>query len=594
MEQDEPAARERLWPILLTYWLIASTILILVSKTTIQMLDFGDPDDAMRLLEVHDWLAGQSWWDVSQHRLWGGHFAMHWSRLVDLPLAGGMALLDPLVGKELSNRITLTAIPLLSLLGIMALVGLITRRLAGTGVARLAILLSPLTIPLMAQIRPTRIDHHAWQVILALAAVAALLARPTARSGAIAGAALAALLTISLEGMPITAAILGTASLTWALIPARRAQLVAMAASLPVVLLLLHVTTRGPGALLPACDAIAPAWLAAIGIGVGGILLTAAIAPRSLIARLALLGAAGLAAAAALRGLAPLCTRGPFATLDPLVYRYWYLRVEEGLPIWDQSVLKAVVMLVLPVIGLVGSTLAWRASRGETRICWAMLIGLTLSALALCLLVLRAGVTANALALPGAAWLVAQLVDRTRNGSTPARRIAAGAGALVALTPAWLGSTLIGSLTPAGHAVAVTRMERPTCLFLDEVPHLTRLPAAIMFTPLDLAPSLLAHTAHSAIAAGYHRNDRAMHDVIAGFMDPPDEAKSIILASDASYLVACPGADETERYKRVAPTGLWARLERGERFDWLQPVDLHGTILVWRVLRRLPSGSHGR
>ena len=43
----------------------------------------------MRAVEVRDFLNGQGWFDLVQHRLSPDHpFAMHWSRLADLPLAG--------------------------------------------------------------------------------------------------------------------------------------------------------------------------------------------------------------------------------------------------------------------------------------------------------------------------------------------------------------------------------------------------------------------------------------------------------------------------------------------------------------------------
>src|SRR5271169_2571431 len=43
-------------------------------------------DDAMRLVEVRDFLAGQGWFDLVQYRL-RPPVGMHWSRLIDLPLA---------------------------------------------------------------------------------------------------------------------------------------------------------------------------------------------------------------------------------------------------------------------------------------------------------------------------------------------------------------------------------------------------------------------------------------------------------------------------------------------------------------------------
>lgn len=205
-------------------WLLAAIVLCLVSAPRIATLAFPDPDDAMRLAEVRDWLAGQSWWDVAQHRLNGGDFQMHWSRLVDLPLALGMAVLDPLLGPVASTRVTMVAVPLLTLLVVMALGAVLTRRVAGGEAAKQSVLLAALSVPLIYQLQPLRIDHHGWQVAAALGAAVALLERPGARSGGVAGVCLAALVTISLEGLPITAAIVAVALLGWAFDATRRAQ----------------------------------------------------------------------------------------------------------------------------------------------------------------------------------------------------------------------------------------------------------------------------------------------------------------------------------------------------------------------------------
>src|ERR1700704_7183794 len=53
-------------------------------------------DDAMRLVEVRDLLAGQGWFDLTQYRLdppAGG--VMHWSRIVDVPIAFLIQILQP-------------------------------------------------------------------------------------------------------------------------------------------------------------------------------------------------------------------------------------------------------------------------------------------------------------------------------------------------------------------------------------------------------------------------------------------------------------------------------------------------------------------
>src|SRR6202007_1565415 len=49
---------------------------------------FANPDDAMRLVEVRDWRAGQAWFDLHQYRLDPPTGVdMHWTRVVDVPLA---------------------------------------------------------------------------------------------------------------------------------------------------------------------------------------------------------------------------------------------------------------------------------------------------------------------------------------------------------------------------------------------------------------------------------------------------------------------------------------------------------------------------
>src|SRR5437660_126322 len=60
------------WPRLLAVW---------------QTGAFFDTDDAMRMVQVRDLMAGQGWFDVTAHRLDPpGGLLMHWSRIVDVPL----------------------------------------------------------------------------------------------------------------------------------------------------------------------------------------------------------------------------------------------------------------------------------------------------------------------------------------------------------------------------------------------------------------------------------------------------------------------------------------------------------------------------
>lgn len=578
--------RRPLWPAVLIGWGLAAAVFCLLAAPAIAGLFFPDPDDAMRLLEVRDWLAGQGWWDVGQHRLNGGDFPMHWSRLVDLPLAAAMALADPLAGIALSNRIAMTIVPLATLLAVMALVASITRRVAGDEAARLAVLLVPLAPVLVFQLRPMRIDHHGWQIVLALAAVRLLLGRWTVRAGALAGLALGALLTISLEGMPIAVAIVAVAAVGWALDPRCPEFLAALGASFAGSALTLHVLTRGPGMLAPVCDAMSPAWLGAL--GVAGFTLAAAslLSRRPMAVRFAALAVGGVASLALLWFSARPCLAGPFAALDPLVKALWYDQVDEGLPIWRQRPSVAALVIGLPIVGLVGTFLSLKRARGIAWRRWAILGAILVAAVALSCFVFRAGATANALAVPGAAVVAVTLLRRARAVRSVTKRIAATAGALLVVSPGVAAGGWVSMGTPGTPAASRQGgpAARAVCRRFADIRGLAVLPPTTIFAPLDVTPDLIATTRHRAVAGGYHRNAAAMHRVAAAFTADPDTARALVQASGASILAVCPGLNEPDLYAQVAPRGLWARLARGERIGWLAPIALPGSpVLAWRV-----------
>src|SRR5690349_7387974 len=67
---------------------VAGALALAVPSLRSGVFDAMSTDDAMRLVEVRDLLAGQSWFDLVQHRLDPpAGSPMHWSRLIDAPLA---------------------------------------------------------------------------------------------------------------------------------------------------------------------------------------------------------------------------------------------------------------------------------------------------------------------------------------------------------------------------------------------------------------------------------------------------------------------------------------------------------------------------
>jgi hypothetical protein len=579
------ARNASLWPAIAIGWVLACVVLVAASWGDLGRLKFPDPDDPMRLMQVRAWLAGQSWWDVSQHRLAAG--AMHWSRLVDLPIAGVILATRPLLGQAGAEMAALIVVPLVTLLAVLALAAQITRRLGGIEQARLAVLIVPLSVPILYQTRPLRVDHHGWQIVLALAALFLLLGRPTVRAGALIGLSLAALITISMEGLPIAAALCGIAALAWAFEPGRRASLLATVWALFVAGLLLLLATRGAGYSAPLCDAVTPDWIAAFGIAALGTTLASFTGRAALPVRIGALAVAGAAAIGWLLFKAPECVAGPFAQLDPLTKSLWYEKVSEGLPFWRQYPSWAIMTIGLPIVGLAGAGLALRGSEGEARTRWIILLAALVAATLLAALVMRAGATANAIAVPGVAWALSAMLARARAIPAVLPRAGATAAALLIASPGLVAIALLGfPQTQAARSTParVAARDRPTCTDGTQVRAVEQLPPALLFAPIDIGPDIIVATHHRAVASGHHRNMAAMHDILAAFTGTPEEAHRLIVARGAQYVVVCPGLNEPEIYRETAPDGFWARLERGERFPWLEPVSIHGSpVLVWKL-----------
>ncbi|WP_238147164.1 hypothetical protein [Rhizorhabdus dicambivorans] len=572
-------------------WALASAILLWIARPHIAGLEMWDPDDYLRLQQVRDWLGGQGFFDVTQYRIDPpGGVPMHWSRIVDLPLAGLILLLQPLFGPWAAERIAVSAVPLVTLAGSLSAVALITARLADRRVALLAAMLAATAPLLLFHVLPLRIDHHGWQTMLGLLAIAACFDPRQGRGGVIAGIATALWLAISLEALPMAAAIallLAARYLIWG--EARRFGAFCAALGLATLALFAALHDRA-GWTQPWCDAVSPGWFGPLLLSPLLAALSVRVTARSGLApRLAGLLVAGGIGIALLAATAPACLAGPFGQLDPVVRHHWYQKVREGLPFWRQDPGDALVLILFPLVGIAGTLLARRhaadrAPDGTAARNWLAMLGLLLAAYAVSLLVQRAGGFAQGCALPGAAWLLGRARDRVGAWRYPAFRVIGSMAAIVALSP--IGAMLAGGLLLAGFPrnVADASSETAACMApCASLASLARLPRATILTGLDLTPRLLVETPHSYAASGHHRGRAAMRRVIDAFLGPPGTAHRLMRDRHMAYLLIDPAGHEALLYARAAPGGLMARLLKGEAPAWLEPVPL-GTdrLRMWR------------
>jgi hypothetical protein len=569
-------------------WLAISALLLLTGSRNILAGQFPDPDDTLRMVQLRDLLAGQAWFDTTQYRIDPpGGVPMHWSRLVDIPLALVALALRPLLGLTGAESAAAIVVPLLTLGCLVGITGWIASRRFDDEVTGLACLACALVPATLAKLQPLRIDHHGWQIVAVMLAVAALFARRRVAGAALAGAALAAGLTISLEVLPFAASFAGVLALAWLRDPAERGRLVAFMGALAAGLVALFAATRGPAALQPWCDAIAPAHLAFFATVAAGCWLLArpSVLPRwAVVAGLGLAGAAGIAAYAA---ISPQCLSTPFGQLDPLVRHYWYRNVAEGLPVWQQrpgEVLGATLPLAAAGAGLAQ---LWRGAGAEARRAWGEYLLLFAAAVGAGLLVWRSIAFAGAMAAVPLGWLIARLLVRLRE--RPARTQAPRRGMALALVALVLvgGAALLapGALVKAGAVESATPVRESRCELRRHVVRLDRFEPVTLFAPLDIGPTLIERTHHATVATGHHRAQAAMRDVISAFMADERQARAIMARHGAGMVVICTDLVEPQIYAADAPDGLMAQLIAGQPPEWLEPVDIGGPerLKVWRI-----------
>ncbi len=585
MPSSSPDWRDDL-PIL-CLWLLVSAALIWSGWTEITTLSGWDPDDQLRLVQLRDFLNGQSWFDTTQYRMNPPDGApVHWSRLIELPLALLVLLLRPLFGQPAAEMIAGTAVPLLLLGWIAYMLARIATKLSSREAGVAAALITFFTGALLIQLRPMRIDHHGWQLAMAVLALSTVFWADMRKAGLILGLALAFWLHISLEGAPMTVAFFLLLGLRWVRNAREGQRFFWTVVSFAMASSLLFFGTQAGGLSAPVwCDTISPPHVGAILLATLVMAPAIRFLPDDWRLRLAAAGIAGGGALGLLLLAAPQCAFGAFGNMDPLVREYWYMQISEGLPIWHQSWRTAINLGASLFCG----ALSWLVLRGSLKredrctldtIGYFFFYGLLLS-----IFVVRAISVATAYAIPLTAVLIALLLKRYRRSKIAVQRVTLVAVMLLLLIPGAVVSSLVRIIPE--KAVSKTQIEtlsEDKCQSAFSVRSLSSLPKGIFLAPFDMGPTILAQTQHKVLASSHHRNEQAMHDHIQIFRSDLAVAHRLLQARSIGYLAACPQEAELDFYVHKNPSGLWAQLSKGNTPSWLEPLpDMGAGIKIWRV-----------
>jgi hypothetical protein len=204
---DDGASRYGFWTIVALFSFAAILFQIVAHFTNYTDYIGADPDDSMRLVEVRDFLRGQSWFDLTQYRLGlEGSTLMHWSRLIDLPIASLIAFFSLFMSQQGAEAAAALVWPPLLLIPLLAGSALAGHRIGGKHAMLMALGLTTLFTCAIIRFRPGALDHHNVQLVLAVF-IAAMLIDPLARASnfAAAGIAGAIALAIGAETTPLVA-----------------------------------------------------------------------------------------------------------------------------------------------------------------------------------------------------------------------------------------------------------------------------------------------------------------------------------------------------------------------------------------------------
>ena len=570
-------------------WLILCAWFLYNRWNSVLAFDLRDTDDNMRMSQVRALLAGQDWFDLRQYRLnppWGAN--IHWSRLVDLPIAGLILLFRPIVGGVDAERIAIAAAPLLPLLVLLTGAALSVRRLIDPRFYPVAFIVMFSAGSASGMFMPTRLDHHGWQLALLSLAVAGLADPKRARGGATVGLATALSLSIGLE-LLIYLALAGVATvLFWIDDRDERRRLSAYAVTLAGGTALGFLLFASYANRQAVCDALSPVWLSDGLLG-GAILLgLAMLSPGSWKARLGLAAGAGLIIAAFHASMWPHCL-SRLEGVSPEVEQLWLSHVREARPIYLHPWPVMVQMLAIPLTGVIGwGLLIWRNRSDQPLL--RRTLAAAAPAFAATLLLLwqtRTGPAAQALNLVGATALIAVLLPIALRWREPLRTAAIIAVALVGLgTAVPTALKLVPPKKLTEREIAINRANR-LCNWIGSLRPIAQQPKGRVFTFVDLGPRVITTTHHDSVIGPYHRNGEQIADVMKTFRGSAENARATLDKYRSDYLLICPGSSTTTIFMAEAPKGFYAQLQRGNVPNWLTPIPLpeKSPFRMWKVVR---------
>lgn len=557
----------------------------------------GDNDSLMRLVQVRDLIGGQGWFDLHQYRMGPeGGFAMHWSRLVDAPIAAVMLAASPLVG-GIAAAETVALILWPALLFCLTLFFIVrTARIFGGEPAVLpAVVIGAAALHFIDIFAPGALDHHNIQLMLSSASLCLLAEAPGKRWAAmVSGASAALMLAVGMETAPYVA-VFGLCVAGLFFFGGRDDAEVARNFGLGlagIAALAFVVTVPASGWAVAQCDAYSVvqfAVAALAGLILAGIAsVDAGNGTRA--RRLIMLGLLGAAVGAVLLLVFPQCISDPYSMVDERLRKDWLDHVSEAKSLFTLIASepgKVVARYATPLIGLVWMAVSLRGRPWRRP---EILVGAVLAAaFAVSVWQARGSTFSIAFAvIPLSAWIAIwrQRAEVSPSGWVSAKMVAVW---LVSLNASWTSAAAAAGIAFERNAPGIGKDSTAgECQRRQDYAALARLPEATVLAISNLGSPILAYSGHRVLSGPYHRNLEGNRLALDAHMGSPDEARAIVERHQVDLVAICPDNGESWLLAKRSPDGLLAMLIDGDAPEWLEPVagSADQSLRLYRVRTR--------
>lgn len=517
------------------FFLLFAVAVFYLHWDKVYQLDLGDNDNYMRYLQFSHWLKQGNWFLEPMPRFNpdDGQI-MHWSRIVDIPLALVTRLASIYTDMRSAESIAMLLVPLLYLFATACCIGYLSDRFFNPEVGAIAIIFTYAS-PLLSKFIGANIDHHNLQILLLCATLASsALIQTSVRAALVQGLCIALSIWVGLENIFVIALLIALLSLYAVVYRAahvlRYHATTCLSAGIWGTLFLL-LNRPLDEFLTPYYDAISFPFIA--GLIVSGLFFigSAHIVQRDLAHKWAAIVLCATLCFSPILYLYPELRHGALYNYPPLLIQYWLSHVREAISLLEYilrpDIAKSVYILIfLPALAM---PIFIRMDIRQ----WLYYL-LAIAAFALPLLwQFRALPQATAVMLPMQAFACYRLREAV---STLLLR----AIIILGCAPLVLFFILHSQLKTGGSAQTIYPDIQDSIALLNRHHIHNRL----ILAPVDYGSKILTFTDNRIISAPYHRNIRGNTISVNIFIsDSEEKACQLLRDKRIDYIVLSEGGN---------------------------------------------------